>query len=224
MTFEETVSVPAGGVSLTGDLRVPEPAHAVVVFAHGSGSSRHSPRNRGVAAYLEASGLGTLLMDLLTEEEDRVDEETREHRFDIPLLGERVVAVVDWLGTQPVTERLRPHLFGASTGSAAALVAAAARPERVASVVSRGGRPDLAGDALRQVRAPVLLIVGGHDESVLDLNRQAAAELTAPCHTHVVPGATHLFPESGALDQVAVAARDWFLAPGEPPHGEEGAQ
>lgn len=218
MTFEETVSVPAGGVALTGDLRVPEAAHAVVVFAHGSGSSRHSPRNRGVAAYLEASGLGTLLMDLLTEEEDRTDEVTREHRFDIPLLGERVVAAVDWLGTHPVTERLRPHLFGASTGSAAALVAAAARPERVASVVSRGGRPDLAGDALRQVQAPVLLIVGGHDESVLDLNRQAAAALSAPCHLHVIPGATHLFPESGALDQVAVAARDWFLAPGEEPH------
>ncbi|MER7395114.1 dienelactone hydrolase family protein [Streptomyces sp. NPDC000151] len=221
MTFEESVSVPAGGVALTGDLRVPEPAHGVVVFAHGSGSSRHSPRNRGVAAYLEASGLATLLMDLLTEEEDRVDEVTREHRFDIPLLGERVVAAVDWLGTHPATERLRPHLFGASTGSAAALVAAAARPERVASVVSRGGRPDLAGDALKQVRAPVLLIVGGHDEPVLDLNRQAAAELSAPSHTHVVPGATHLFPESGALDQVAIAARDWFLAPGEPPHGEE---
>ncbi|POX41471.1 hydrolase [Streptomyces sp. Ru73] len=222
MTFEEPVSVPAGGAALAGDLTVPDNARGVVVFAHGSGSSRHSPRNRGVAAYLQANELGTLLMDLLTEDEDRVDEVTREHRFDIGLLGRRVVAAVDWLGTHPATARLRPHLFGASTGSAAALVAAAERPDAVGSVVSRGGRPDLAGDALSAVRAPVLLIVGGRDTEVLELNRQAAGRLTAPCHLHVIPGATHLFPESGALDQVALAARDWFLAPGAPPSGEEG--
>ncbi|GAA0459102.1 dienelactone hydrolase family protein [Streptomyces olivaceiscleroticus] len=222
MTFDETVSVPAGDASLTGDLRVPEHARGVVVFAHGSGSSRHSPRNRGVAEYLHANDLATLLLDLLTEDEDRVDEVTREHRFDIALLGTRVVAAVDLLRTHPATERLRPHLFGASTGSAAALVAAAERADQVGSVVSRGGRPDLAGDALSRVRAPVLLLVGGRDTEVLELNRAAAERLPARCELHVIPGATHLFPESGALDQVAVAARDWFLAPGKPPLGADG--
>ncbi|MGI5472072.1 dienelactone hydrolase family protein [Streptomyces sp. CA-132043] len=222
MTFDETVSVPAGDVSLTGDLRVPEHPSGVVVFAHGSGSSRHSPRNRGVAEYLHANDLATLLLDLLTEDEDRVDEVTREHRFDIGLLGERVVAAVDLLRTHPATAGLRPHLFGASTGSAAALVAAAERADRVGSVVSRGGRPDLAGDALSRVRAPVLLIVGGRDTEVLELNRQAADRLPVRCALHVIPGATHLFAESGALDQVAVVARDWFFAPGRPPHREGG--
>ena len=211
--LSEAVSVPAGAATLPGDLEVPAGARLVVLFAHGSGSSRHSPRNRAVAAHLRAAGLGTLLMDLLTEEEERVDLVTREHRFDIALLGRRLVAAIDWLGTRPDTADLGVALFGASTGAAAALLAAAERPDRIRSVVSRGGRPDLAGAALPGVRAPVLLIVGGEDHTVLALNRSAAARLAAPHRIHVVPGATHLFEEPGALDEVAEAARAWILAP-----------
>ncbi|MEV5884252.1 alpha/beta family hydrolase [Streptomyces sp. NPDC052020] len=207
--ISQTIAVPTADATLAGDLAVPEAARAVVLFAHGSGSSRHSPRNRQVAEALRATGLGTLLMDLLTEEEERRDVVTAEHRFDIPLLGHRLVAAIDWLESGPGTRGLPVALFGASTGAAAALVAAAERPGRVLTVVSRGGRPDLADDALGAVRAPVLLIVGGRDEQVLRLNQEAARRLHAPHALRIVPGATHLFEEPGALDQVADAAGQW---------------
>ncbi|SFK48776.1 dienelactone hydrolase family protein [Streptomyces pini] len=199
------------GAALTGDLTVPDGARGVVAFAHGSGSSRHSPRNRAVAGVLRDAGLGTLLFDLLTEDEERTDTVTAEYRFDIPLLARRLAAAVDWLGGRPDTARLPIGLFGASTGAAAALVAAAEQPGRVRAVVSRGGRPDLAGGALDRVSAPVLLIVGGEDHEVLRLNEQAASRLSAPCTVHVVPDATHLFEEPGTLDRAAAAARDWFV-------------
>ncbi|MFJ8713671.1 dienelactone hydrolase family protein [Streptomyces violaceus] len=205
----QTVTVPAGGAALTGDLNLPPDARAVVLFAHGSGSSRHSPRNREVAAGLRTAGLGTLLIDLLTEEEERQDLRTAELRFDIPLLGRRLVAAIDWLEQWYGTQDLPVVLFGASTGAGAALVAAAERPGRVVAVVSRGGRPDLAGDALDAVRVPVLLIVGGRDQHVLRLNEEAARRLQAPHTLHVVPGATHLFEEPGTLDRVTEAARQW---------------
>lgn len=207
--ISEMVLVPTDGAMLPGDLVVPTPARAVVLFAHGSGSSRRSPRNRMVAAELRTAGMGTLLMDLLSEREERHDALTGEHRFDIPFLGRRLVAAIDWLDAQPDTRGLPIVAFGASTGAAAALVAAGERPERVLTVVSRGGRPDLAGDALDAVRAPVLLIVGGEDREVLRLNEEAARRLRAPHSLHVVPGATHLFEESGALEDVADAARRW---------------
>jgi pimeloyl-ACP methyl ester carboxylesterase len=203
------VRIPADGASLAGDLDLPTAARGLVLFAHGSGSSRHSPRNRQVAAELRTAGLGTLLMDLLSEQEEQRDLLTAEHRFDIPLLGRRLVAATDWLAGRSETAALPVALFGASTGAAAALVAAAERPERVVAVVSRGGRPDLAEDALDAVRAPVLLIVGGSDPEVLRLNKEAARRLRAPHQVHVVPGATHLFEEPGALEQVADAARRW---------------
>ncbi|MFJ8109302.1 dienelactone hydrolase family protein [Streptomyces sp. NPDC096132] len=207
--ISQLVRVPVDGAALTGDLLVPTPARALVLFAHGSGSSRHSPRNRMVAAELRTAGLGTLLIDLLTEIEEREDAETGVHRFDIPLLGRRVVAVVDWLAAQHDTRALPVVLFGASTGAAAALVAAAERPDRVLTVISRGGRPDLAEGALAGVRAPVLLVVGGRDLEVLSLNEEAARRLRVPYSLHVVPGATHLFEEPGALEQVAGAAKEW---------------
>ncbi|MFI8191850.1 dienelactone hydrolase family protein [Streptomyces sp. NPDC085946] len=207
--ISRTVTVPADGRELVGDLAVPAPARAAVLFAHGSGSSRHSPRNRQVATGLRTAGLGTLLIDLLTEAEERQDLVTAELRFDIPLLGRRLMAAIDWLGAEPATRNLPLVLFGASTGAAAALVAAAGRPDRVLTVVSRGGRPDLAGDALDAVRAPVLLIVGGRDHEVLRLNQDAARRLHAPHALHVVPGATHLFEEPGALEEVTDAARRW---------------
>lgn len=168
------------------------------------------PRNRAVAAGLHRAGFGTLLLDLLTEDEEREDIDTARHRFDIDLLARRLTDAVDWLERRPDTADLPVGLFGASTGAGAALAAAAGRPKRVSAVVSRGGRPDLAGDALPQVTAPVLLIVGGSDTTVLELNREAAEELSAPHRLHVVPGATHLFPEPGALEQVTEAAADWF--------------
>nr|WP_189939260.1 dienelactone hydrolase family protein [Streptomyces sulfonofaciens] len=210
----EAVSVADEGAAIAGDLVLPPGARKVVLFAHGSGSSRHSPRNRSVAAALQDAGLGTLLMDLLTEREEGRDAMTGEHRFDIELLAGRVVAAVDWLGSRPDTADLPVGLFGASTGAAAALAGAAERPERVQAVVSRGGRPDLAGGALRLVRAPVLLIVGGDDPEVLRLNQEAADLLPVPHRVHIVPGATHLFEEPGALDEVAEEARDWFLGAG----------
>lgn len=210
--FSEPVSVVVpGGVVLPGDLEVPSSPRGVVLFVHGSGSSRHSPRNRAVAQRLRRGGWGTLLIDLLSEEEERDDAATGRHRFDIALLGERTVAAIDRLGEHPVTEALAVHLFGASTGAAAALTAAAARPGPVGSLVSRGGRPDLAGDALTQVRAPVLLLVGGRDPQVLELNRDAAGLLRTEHRVEVVPGASHLFEEPGALDRVAEAAHEWFL-------------
>jgi putative phosphoribosyl transferase len=213
MVVSETVQVPVGGPVLPGDLEMPETARGVVLFAHGSGSSRFSPRNRAVADALRQAGLGTLLLDLLTGEEEHVDVVTAEHRFDIGLLGGRLTAAVDRLTAHPATAGLPVHLFGASTGAAAALVAAAGRPDQVRSVVSRGGRPDLAGDALEQVRAPVLLIVGGRDQQVLRMNEAAAQRLRAPYEVRVVAGATHLFEEPGALEEVAALAGDWFLRP-----------
>ncbi|MFP1625366.1 dienelactone hydrolase family protein [Streptomyces sp. 5K101] len=212
--ISKAVTVPADGSAIAGDLVIPPQARGIVLFAHGSGSSRHSPRNRAVAAALRNAGLGTLLMDLLTEEEERVDVVTAEHRFDIGLLARRLVAAVDWLGTHPDAAGLPVGLFGASTGAAAALVAAADRPGRVQSVVSRGGRPDLADEALGRVQAPVLLIVGGDDREVLRMNRDAAEKLRTPHRLHVVPGATHLFEEPGALEEVAEVSCDWFLRPG----------
>jgi putative phosphoribosyl transferase len=217
---EQTVRVPADGVTLEGTLTVPAGARGVVVFAHGSGSSRHSPRNRYVAGELQRGGLATLLMDLLTADEEAIDLRTRQLRFDIPLLAERLVGAADWLGREPSTRDLRLGAFGSSTGGGAALVAAAQRPEAVRAVVSRGGRPDLAGDALSRVTAPTLLIVGGRDEVVIELNREASERMTACAERRleIVPGATHLFEEPGALEKVAGLARDWFtrhLAPGQ---------
>jgi putative phosphoribosyl transferase len=204
------VRVPTPGADLEGDLTLPDGARAVVLFAHGSGSSRQSPRNRRVADGLHAAGYGTLLIDLLTEVEERVDARTRELRFDIGLLAGRLTAAADWLGRAEQTTGLPVATFGASTGAAAALITAADRPERVAVVVSRGGRPDLAGEALARVRAPALLVVGGADRQVLELNRQAAAELRAEHEIVVVPGATHLFEEPGALDQVVAHSIRWL--------------
>ncbi|PZF96059.1 hydrolase [Micromonospora endophytica] len=199
-----------GEVGLAGDVVVPAEPRGVVLFAHGSGSSRHSPRNVAVARALNAGGLGTVLIDLLTPAEDEVDAVTAELRFDIGLLADRLAGVVDWLASERPAGTAPVGLFGASTGAAAALVAAARRPDLVRAVVSRGGRPDLAGAALGQVRAPTLLLVGGLDEQVIDLNQEALNQLTAPAELRVIPGATHLFEEPGTLEQVAEAARDWF--------------
>jgi putative phosphoribosyl transferase len=189
---------------------MPEPARGIVIFAHGSGSSRHSQRNRYVASVLQAKGLGTLLMDLLTREEEALDSISGHLRFDIELLGERVIAATDWLLTLPEAHAKRVGYFGASTGAAAALVAAEARPGQVAAVVSRGGRPDLAADALPRVLAPTLLIVGGADPLLLPLNREALATLRVEAKIEMVPGATHLFEEPGALEAVAELAGRWF--------------
>jgi len=195
-------------VGLEGRLALPAEAVGVVAFAHGSGSSRFSPRNTYVAEALEDAGLAALLFDLLTDDEAR----DRANVFDIPLLSERLTMARDWLGHDARTEALPLGYFGSSTGAAAALVAAARAPGGVAAVVSRGGRPDLAGSCLREVRAPTLLIVGGHDEQVLELNRAALAQLTSEKELAIVPGATHLFEEPGTLDQVIDLARSWFLA------------
>ncbi len=208
---ERTVSVRAGSAQLEGTFGIPSNARGVVLFAHGSGSSRHSTRNRYVAEYLREAGLATLLLDLLTAKEELVDQRTREFRFDIPLLAERLEFASDWLAAQPDTRRLPVGCFGASTGGGAALVAAAHRPERISAVVSRGGRPDLAGAALAKVRAPTLLIVGGLDVPVIGMNRAAMEHMTATVKLEIVPGATHLFEEPGTLEQVAQLARDWFL-------------
>jgi dienelactone hydrolase len=205
-----TVSIAAGERRLAADLDVPEGAKGVVVFAHGSGSGRESPRNRSVARALWDGGLATLLLDLLTPEEDAEDQRTRRLRFDVALLGERVVAAIDWLAGKDELAELPVGCFGASTGAAAALVAAAARPGKVGAVVSRGGRPDLAGDALPGVRAPTLLIVGGEDTEVLALNRDAAARMRPAPAIEVVPGAGHLFSEPGALERVGELALSWF--------------
>jgi dienelactone hydrolase len=210
-TVEETlVHVSAGSVTLDGNLSLPEESRAVVLFAHGSGSSRHSSRNRYVARVLNEAKLATLLIDLLTLDEEVIDARTAQLRFDIELLAERLVGATDWLTRFPDTKHLRIGYFGASTGAAAALMAAAVRPDAVSAVVSRGGRPDLAGAALMHVRAPTLLIVGGNDGQVIQLNRAALAELRCEKQLMIVPGATHLFEEPGALDEVARLARDWF--------------
>lgn len=204
------VAIPHGEVELRGDLTVPGKAGAIVVFAHGSGSSRFSRRNRFVARTLAEAGLATLLFDLLTEEEEEIDAQTLHLRFDIGLLTDRLTGTVDWLTAQPGTGGMHVGLFGASTGAAAALRTAAERPESVEAVVSRGGRPDLAGDALPKVKAPTLLIVGGDDVEVLELNRRAARAMRAPHKIEVVPGATHLFEEPGKLEEVARLACQWF--------------
>jgi putative phosphoribosyl transferase len=205
------VRLAIGRLALEGDLRLPETASGVVVFAHGSGSSRFSPRNRFVASVLEQAGLATLLMDLLTRDEEAIDEQTAHLRFDIGLLAQRLVAATDWLGQQPDTRHLPIGYFGASTGAGAALVAAAERPAVIRAIVSRGGRPDLAGSALARVRAPTLLIVGGRDEVVIELNRAAFELLPVEKRLEIVPGATHLFEEPGTLEVVARLARDWFV-------------
>jgi putative phosphoribosyl transferase len=204
------VRVRAGTVLLEGDLHLPDNAAGVALFAHGSGSSRHSPRNRFVAGELHNAGLGTLLIDLLTLDEEAVDQHTSHLRFDIPLLAERLLAASDWLSQEPATRSLGLGYFGASTGAAAALVAAA-QDKRVRAVVSRGGRPDLAGNALPRVQAPTLLIVGEHDLTVLQLNRMARERLQVTSRLEIVPGATHLFEEPGTLEMVANLAREWFL-------------
>ncbi|GAA3827597.1 dienelactone hydrolase family protein [Sphaerisporangium flaviroseum] len=210
MTVSQSLAIPVAGVTLGADIVVPRPAHGVVLFVHGSGSSRHSPRNRHVAAQLHTAELATVLVDLLTPEEEEVDALTAALRFDIGMLAARVVAVADWLaGYKPVGE-LGLGLFGASTGAAAALVAAAERPASVQAVVSRGGRPDLAGDFLPMVHQPTLLIVGEYDTTVIELNQQAMERLGGETAFAIVAGATHLFEEPGALDQVARLARDWF--------------
>jgi pimeloyl-ACP methyl ester carboxylesterase len=207
---ERAVQVATGSVLLDGTLGLPPDPSGVVVFAHGSGSGRFSPRNRYVAKQLRNVGFATLLFDLLTPAEEEVDERTRALRFDIPLLADRLVGAVWWLDTEPATRGLPVGLFGASTGAAAALVAAARLADRVGAVVSRGGRPDLAGDALPNVRAPTLLIVGGRDEVVIDLNERAASHMVAPVQLVIIPGATHLFEEPGALEEVARLAAAWF--------------
>jgi pimeloyl-ACP methyl ester carboxylesterase len=204
--LESPVQIPAAGVILEGDLITPADAAGVVVFAHGSGSSRHSPRNRMVAARLQEARYATLLMDLLTPGEDEIDSRTRKFRFDIPRLASRLTGAIRWLSDRPDTAEMPVALFGASTGAAAALIAAAEVPDHVQLVISRGGRPDLAGDALPRVQAPTLLIVGGRDLEVLDLNKEAAAQLRGPVEIAVVPGATHLFEERGALDRVVELA------------------
>ena len=205
------MNVDVGRVSLGGTLGVPREAIGVVLFAHGSGSSRFSARNRFVARVLRDAGIATLLLDLLSASEEEADLVTRHHRFDIAMLADRLVSAIDWLSEEPSTRSLPVGLFGASTGGGAALVAAAERPIRVAAVVSRGGRPDLAGDALPLVQAPTLLIVGERDDVVIDLNERARDHMRAETRLEIVPRATHLFEESGALETVAQSAREWFV-------------
>jgi putative phosphoribosyl transferase len=204
----DSVIVNAGGVELTGDLAIPPGATGIVVFAHGSGSGRLSPRNRAVASYMVETGFATLLFDLLTRDEEVAERETRHLRFDIPLLAARLTGAISWIARLPVAGGLPVGVFGASTGAAAALIAAT-RVD-VAAVVSRGGRPDLAGDALRDVRSPTMFIVGGADRDVLDLNRQAMAAMPARTTLHIVPHAGHLFEEPGALREVTAVAAAWF--------------
>jgi len=205
-----SVTVPIGGHSLSGDLGMPPNSHALVLFAHGSGSSRHSRRNQFVARTLERRHFATLLVDLLTPEEEAVDDRTAEYRFDIPMLAGRLVSVVDWLRRREDTAALPIGLFGASTGGGAALIAAADRPREIAAVVSRGGRPDLAGAVLPQVTTPTLLIVGGFDTPVIQMNRDAMKQMHGDVKLEIVPGATHLFEEPGTLERVATLAGDWF--------------
>jgi len=205
------VQIPADRAVLSGSLAIPENSKALVLFAHGSGSSRHSPRNQFVARTLNRAGLGTLLFDLLTPEEEALDISTREHRFNIGLLAERLVHATKWARQQAETRDLHIGYFGSSTGGAAALVAAAELPQDVGAVVSRGGRPDLAGVALQSVKAPTLLIVGGNDDIVIELNEMARDQMRCEVKLEIISGATHLFEEPGALEQVAKLASDWFV-------------
>jgi dienelactone hydrolase len=209
MAQPAAVQIKAGRILIAGDLTIPVEAAGLVVFAHGSGSSRFSRRNRSVAQVLQRGGYATLLLDLLTREEEAIDEETREYRFDVDRLGHRVVAAIDWASSNPMAAGLPIACFGASTGAAAALIAAAEQPEMVRAVISRGGRPDLAGYALPKVQAPTLLIVGGDDGPVIELNRAAMRRMRAPVQLEIVPGATHLFEEPGALERVSQLALRW---------------
>jgi len=211
VTEEKTsVKIPADGVTINGNLAVPRGAKGIVLFAHGSGSSRFSPRNTRVANEINAAGMGTLLIDLLTSEEEEIDEATGQFRFDIDLLSKRLRAATQWLKKNLATKNLAVGYFGASTGAAAALIAAAKLPDGIKSVVSRGGRPDLASEYLGKVTAPTLFIVGGRDTEVIELNRQAMERIRSEKKLEIVPGATHLFEESGALEEVARLAIDWF--------------
>jgi dienelactone hydrolase len=209
MVLPVAVQIGAGQALIEGDLTIPAKAAGLVVFSHGSGSSRFSRRNKSVAHVLQSGGYATLLLDLLTRQEDAIDEQTREYRFDIDRLGHRVVAAIDWSASHPPVARLPVACFGASTGAAAALIAAAERPEVVRAVISRGGRPDLAGCALPKVQAPTLLIVGGDDEPVIELNRAAMRRMRTLVQLEIVPGATHLFEEPGALELVSQLALTW---------------
>jgi putative phosphoribosyl transferase len=212
MIHQETaVKIPTGSVVVEGNLTVPSGAKGVVLFAHGSGSSRFSPRNRCVAKFFDAQKIGTLLFDLLTNEEDQEDIETAEYRFNINLLAERLIGVTEWLKKDPDTKNIVFGYFGASTGAAAALIAAAKLPNDIAAVVSRGGRPDLAANYLPRVVAPTLLLVGGLDTVVIELNRQAMEQMSAEKKLVIIPGATHLFEEPGKLEEVAKLSTDWFL-------------
>ena len=213
-TENHSVQILSMGVRLEGFISIPDEPKGLVVFVHGSGSSHHSPRNQYVAQTIQDAGFATLLFDLLTVSEETTDWRTRHLRFDIDLLARRTAGVLEWLDLQPFAYELRRGLFGASTGAAAALIAAAELPEKVDAVVSRGGRPDLAGEVLAKVRAPTLLIVGGRDEVVVDLNEQAIAQIQPGIEKKlvIVPGASHLFEEPGTLEEAAQLARDWFLA------------
>ena len=209
-TALEATLILDGSAELHGDLLVPPSATGLVIFAHGSGSSRFSRRNRDVATALQSGGLGTLLLDLLTADEERIDVMTSEYRFDIPRLGRRMIAAIDWADTFHATTGLPIGFFGASTGAAAALIAAAERPDLTRAVVSRGGRPDLAGPALERVEAPTLLIVGGNDDPVIALNQDAMRQMRKMVRFEVIPGATHLFEEPGAMEEVSRLASEWF--------------
>lgn len=206
--LERSVEIPPAEIA--ADLSIPINAKGLIIFAHGSGSSRLSSRNRFVAGVLQQAGFGTLLLDLLTASEERIDERTRHLRFDIPLLAERLIQATEWSAQDPALSGLRPGYFGASTGAAGALIAAAELTDRIGAVVSRGGRPDLAGAALEGVKAPTLLIVGGNDHPVIELNEQAFGRLQCEKKLEIVPGATHLFEEPGTLEQVASLATNWF--------------
>ena len=208
---EKVVKIPSGEIAVIGNLTSPSKARSIVVFAHGSGSSRFSPRNTRVAREINASGMSTLLIDLLTEEEEATDMYSGEYRFNIDLLAKRLADATEWVVKNPATKNFAVGYFGASTGAAAALIAAAKLPEYVKAVVSRGGRPDLAGNYLPYVKAPTLLIVGGDDVEVIELNREAREQMTAQTKIVIVPGATHLFEEPGKLEQVAKLAIDWFV-------------
>lgn len=208
---ERVLQIPLDGNFIEGNLNVPSDAKGIVLFAHGSGSSRFSPRNQYVAGVLNNAEIATLLIDLLTSEEDEIDAYTRQYRFDIELLTQRLLSAAEWLKKKPVTQRLSLGLFGSSTGAAAALIAAAKIPSDVRAVVSRGGRPDLAIEYLKDVRAPSLFIVGGRDTVVIDLNKKAMAHVSAEKKLEIVPGATHLFEETGKLEEVAELATAWFL-------------
>jgi dienelactone hydrolase len=209
-TTRAEIQIPVREGTINATLTVPHEARGLILFAHGSGSSRFSARNRAVADTLHEAGFGTLMIDLLTGAEEQVNHRTAEYRFDIPRLARRLVQATEWAKSDPRTHRLPQGYFGASTGAAAALIAAAERPADVAAIVSRGGRPDLAGDALRRVRAPTLFIVGGRDVDVLELNWHAQQQMYPPAHIEIVSNATHLFEEPGALGRVATLARDWF--------------